>query len=126
MRTLFAVGLGGAIGSMARYAMGSFLGRRAGWDYWLGTMAVNISGAFVLGILIGIFGENVTDDPALRTGLTVGFLGGFTTFSTWMVESVELVGAGRMSEGIVNVVLAVTLGLLAALGGLAIGRALAV
>lgn len=126
MRTLFAVGFGGAIGSMARYAIGSFLGRRAGWEFWMATMAVNISGALVLGILVGLFGEHVTDDPALRTGLTVGLLGGFTTFSTWMVESVELVGEGHVGAGLINVLAAATVGLMAAIGGLAIGRALAV
>lgn len=126
MGTLFAVGLGGAIGSMARYAVGSLLGNQRGWDYWLATMAVNITGAFTLGILVGLFGEHVSDDPALRTGLTVGLLGGYTTFSTWMVESVELVGAGRVGAGIANVLVAVVAGLAAAVGGLAVGRALAV
>lgn len=126
MGTLFAVGLGGAIGSMARYAVGSFLGSQRGWDYWLATMAVNITGAFTLGILVGLFGEHVSDDPALRTGLTVGLLGGYTTFSTWMVESVELVGAGRVGAGVANVLVAVVVGLAAAIGGLAVGRALAV
>jgi CrcB protein len=106
MGTLFAVGLGGAIGSMARYAVGSFLGTQRGWDYWLATMAVNITGAFALGILVGLFGEHVSDDPALRTG--------------------ELVGAGRVGAGIANVLKAVAAGLAAAIGGLAIGRAPAV
>ncbi len=126
MRTLFAVGLGGAVGSMARYAVGSLLGRRAGWEFWMATMAVNISGALALGILVGLFGDHVTDDPALRTGLTVGLLGGYTTFSTWMVESVELVGKGHVGAGLFNVLAAATVGLMAAIGGLAIGRALAV
>ena len=126
MRAIFAVGLGGAIGSMARYALGSLLGRRAGWEFWLATMAINVSGALLLGILVGLFGEHVTDDPGLRTGLTVGLIGGYTTFSTWMVESVDLIGAGKVGAGVANVFVAVALGLLAAVGGLAIGRALAV
>ncbi len=126
MHTLLAVGLGGAIGSMARYAVGSLVGRRIGWEYWIGTMAVNVTGALMLGVLVGVFGDHVTDDPTLRTGLTVGLLGGYTTFSTWMVEAVELVGGGRPFAGVFNVLAAVVLGLLAATGGLAIGRALAV
>ncbi len=126
MRTFFAVGLGGAIGSMARYAVGSFLGRRDGWDYWMATMAVNVTGAIALGILVGFFGEHVTDNTAVRTGLTVGLLGGYTTFSTWMVESIDLVGIGRIGAGVLNVVVAVVAGLIAALVGLAIGRTLAV
>lgn len=79
-----------------------------------------------MGILVGLFGEHVSEDPALRTGLTVGLLGGCTTLSTWMVESVELVGAGRVGAGIANVLKAVAAGLAAAIGGLAIGRAPAV
>lgn len=126
MRTLFAVGLGGAVGSMARYAAGSLLGRRVGWEFWIATMAVNITGALALGILVGFFGERVADDPTLRTGLTVGLLGGYTTFSTWMLESVELIGEGRIAAGTTNLVLAVMLGLAAAVLGLAIGRSLAV
>jgi CrcB protein len=100
MGTLFAVGLGGAIGSMARYAVGQILGTQRGWDYWLATMAVNLTGAFTLGM--------------------------YTTFSTWMVESVELVGAGRVGAGLANVLVAVIAGLAAAIGGLAVGRALSV
>lgn len=126
MRTLLAVGLGGAVGSMARYAVGSVIGRRIGWDYWIATMVVNITGALALGVLVGYFGEHVTDDPTVRTGLTVGLLGGYTTFSTWMLESVELIGEGRIAAGTVNVVLAVLIGLVAAVAGLAIGRTLAV
>ncbi|MDF1595490.1 MAG: CrcB family protein [Acidimicrobiia bacterium] len=126
MRTFFAVGLGGAIGSMARYAVGSLLGRREGWDYWMATMAVNVTGALALGILVGFFGDHVTDNSAVRTGLTVGLLGGYTTFSTWMVESMDLVGTGRIGAGVVNVVVAVVAGLAAAIAGLAIGRTLAV
>ena len=126
VRTLFAVGLGGAIGSMARYGVGSLLGGRAGWAFWLATMIVNLTGALLLGILVGLFGERVAGDPAVRTGLTVGLVGGYTTFSTWMVESAELVGAGRIGAGVANIIVPVTIGLVAAIGGLAIGRALAV
>ena len=126
MRTLLAVGLGGAVGSMARYAVGSLLGRRAGWDYWVATMTVNVTGALALGMLVGYFGEHVTDDPTVRTGLTVGLLGGYTTFSTWMLESVELIGEGRLAAGATNLVVPVLLGLVAAVAGLAIGRTLAV
>ena len=126
MRTLFSVGLGGAIGSMARYALGSVLGRRDGWEYWMATLTVNATGALALGILVGLLGESFTGDPAVRTGLTVGLLGGYTTFSTWMVESVELIGDGRLGSGVANIALSVAIGLAAAVTGLAIGRALAI
>ena len=92
----------------------------------MATMIVNLTGALLLGILVGLFGERVAGDPAVRTGLTVGLVGGYTTFSTWMVESAELVGAGRIGAGVANIIVPVTLGLVAAIGGLAIGRALAV
>lgn len=111
---------------MARYAVGSLLGRRIGWDYWIATMTVNVTGALALGVLVGYFGEHVTDDPTVRTGLTVGLLGGYTTFSTWMLESVELIGEGRLAAGATNLVVPVLLGLAAAVAGLAIGRTLAV
>ena len=62
-------------------------------------------------------------DPAVRTGLTVGVLGGFTTFSTWTVETVEMLGNGELGLALMNVLGAVVLGLLAAVVGLALGRA---
>ena len=61
-------------------------------------------------------------DPAVRAGLTVGVLGGFTTFSTWTVESVELIGSGEFGLAAGNVVAAIVFGFLAAVLGLMLGR----
>jgi len=88
-----------------------------------GTWAVNVLGSFVLGFLAGFLAGNSELDPAVRTGLTVGVLGGFTTFSTWTVETVEMLGNGEYGVATFNLFGAVVIGLVAAGGGLVLGRA---
>ncbi len=108
---------------MARYALGTFLVGRT-WEAWWAIMMVNLSGALLLGIVVGAVGDSFNPHPAIRIGLTVGVLGGYTTLSTLMVESAELAGMGRFTAALLNITVSVVAGLLAAVGGLAIGRAL--
>ncbi|MDH5420852.1 MAG: CrcB family protein, partial [Acidimicrobiia bacterium] len=89
--------------------------------HW-GTFAVNIAGAFTLGVVAAVAANQPDWDVALRTGLTVGVLGGFTTFSTWTVESVELFSRGDMGLGLANLFGSLAVGVLAAAAGLAVGR----
>lgn len=79
----------------------------------------------MLGFLAGYLASNSDLDPSVRTGLTVGVLGGFTTFSTWTVETVEMLGNGEVGLALMNFFGAVVVGLLAAAVGLVVGRAAA-
>jgi fluoride exporter len=116
------VGLGGLAGSIARYAVGVALVALAGPALPWGTLAVNVSGAFVAGLLLGI-GDGRGIGAAARLGLVTGFLGGYTTFSALAVESVLLVKqqGGLVAAG--NVGANLVVGLAAAALGLVVGRA---
>lgn len=123
MKDFLWVGVGGALGSMARYWVGRALADvgRAGLPW--GVMAANVSGAFLLGLIVGAVGERL--DPAVRTGLTVGVLGGYTTFSTWALDSVELMRSGAIAHAGLNIVVSLVVGLAAAAAGLWAGMAVA-
>ena len=119
MKTLLLVALGGGMGSVARYSIGMGM-RNIGSLPW-GTWFVNILGSFLLGFLAGYLVDSEMD-PAVRAGLTVGVLGGFTTFSTWTVETVELFGTGEYGLAVGNLLGAIVVGVAAAGMGLMFGR----
>lgn len=117
--TWLAVALGGAGGSVARYGVGLLLERAPG-AFPLGTLAVNVVGSF----LIGVFSRWLSQpalDPVVRIALTVGFCGGFTTFSTFSAELVAMVQEGRLTRAAGYVMLSVTLAVAATIAGLAFG-----
>lgn len=118
--TWAGVALLGALGSLARFRVGAAVSARYAGDFPHGTLAVNLTGAFALGLLVG---AGVPHRPLFVLG--TGFLGGYTTFSTWMVESERLGEAGELPSVAANLGASMLLGLAgAALGWLA-GRALA-
>ncbi len=118
MVTLSWVAFGGAVGSVARYLVsGGLNGRFHPW----GTVLVNVLGSFLLGVLLGKWGM-AADSPG-RIGITVGLLGGFTTFSAFSLDTVRLWENGQASVALVTVVASVALGLLGAVAGVFIGRA---
>ncbi len=117
MSTVLWVALGGAAGSVARYGLAGALNDSS--HPW-GTVAVNVVGSFVLGLLIGVWGFSELD--ATRTGVTVGLLGGFTTFSTFSLDFVSLWENGRTGEAALMITISVAGGILAAFAGLAMGR----
>lgn len=110
---LMVATIAGSIGALGRYLLSGFVQNRAGETLPVGTAAVNLIGAFALGVVFGI-----DSGAALVTSAAVGFLGGFTTFSTWMVETVRLGIVPRPSmRALLNLTLVATLGVgLAALG----------
>ena len=123
MQVAVAIALGGAFGSVLRYALSSWVTQatRLGGA---GTLAVNLIGAFGLGLLLGLIESRVPSIPRpLSLGLSVGVLGGFTTFSSFMWDVVEHVEAGRWSVAIAMLAATLVLGLIAMVGGLALGRA---
>ncbi len=114
-----AVAFGGAAGSVLRYAVGLALVRTS-VAFPIGTLLVNVLGSF----LIGLFARWLSTpglDPLWRIALTVGFCGGFTTFSTFSAELITLAQEGRVLRAAVYVVLSVSLAVVATLCGLAVG-----
>ena len=113
-----SIGGAGALGALARYLLGRFIAERVGSQFPLGTLLINVSGAFVIGLLFAL-SEHKMIPSALQVVLTTGFLGGYTTCSTMSWEGVQLVrgGSTRLSllyfgGNIMFGLLAVTLGLL--------------
>lgn len=122
MRTLIAVMVAGAFGAAARYGVDGLVSNRISGQFPWGTFAVNISGCLVIGFLSSLLTERFTIDPALRIGLTVGFVGTYTTFSTWVLESTQLAQTGSWMIAILNLAGSVVAGSLAVLAGAALGR----
>ena len=91
--TLLAIALGGAAGAVLRYLLAEGIGRIERFP--LGTLVVNVSGALALGLAATLLLERVQVSEALRLGITVGLLGGYTTFSTIQLEVLQLLDAGR-------------------------------
>ena len=111
------IALGGAAGSLFRYLVGGAVQRMSDSGFPVGTMVVNISGCFIIGVLVRQF-LNMQLSPELRALLIVGFCGGFTTFSTFSAETLGLIEGGEYGRAAGYVVLSVTLCLAATLAGM--------
>jgi CrcB protein len=122
LRNIALVGLGGMVGSIARYVVAAVLAHRLSVGFPYGTFTVNIVGCFLIGLILGILARAGALASDLRLLLVVGFCGGFTTFSSFTYEIIELVEANRVMLAILYVVFSMLLGLLAAVAGLAMTR----
>jgi CrcB protein len=118
--TLIAVAAGGATGSVLRYAVSLWM-LRAGNGFPLGTLAVNVIGSFLIGVLARVF-LSVDQDYVLRLALTTGFCGGFTTFSTFSAETLTLLQEGRAGRAAAYVVITLVLGVAATWLGLLVAK----
>ena len=121
MRTAIAIMVAGALGALARYALQSAVDPRAGGLPW-GTFAVNVSGAFALGLIFTLTTERLSVEPWLRTALTVGFLGAYTTFSTLAFETVRLLDGGEWVAAFLNMTGSAVFGIAAVLAGTWVAR----
>lgn len=118
------IALAGGAGALARYGLEGAVMRNRDTAFPLGTLVVNVSGCFLLGLAFALLTERALIAPAVRTALTVGFLGAFTTFSTFSLESFRLLSDGAVGLALGNVALSVAGGLAAVWAGIVIGRAL--
>lgn len=122
LRNVLLVAAGGMVGSVARYLVAVYFTHRYGPGFPLGTLVVNIVGCFVIGVVLGLVGRIPVMSSEVRLLLATGFCGGFTTFSSFMYEVVELVEAQHAAVAILYVVGSVLLGLVATLSGLLVTR----
>lgn len=102
--------IGGAIGTVSRYALGGFVYRCCGANFPYGTLAVNLSGCFLIGFLAVAAEKKFLLGTDVRTFLMIGFCGAFTTFSTLIFETDNLVRAGEFARAFLNIVLSVVFG----------------
>jgi CrcB protein len=122
MWTYIAIAIGGTLGCWARYAMTNLVQAIYGRDFPYATLSINVLGAFIMGFLFIETLERLTVSPAVRTGVLTGVLGGFTTFSTFEMETLLLAEQGDVPKALLYVFLSVGLGFLAAFGGAYIAR----
>lgn len=112
-----AVAAGGAIGCMGRYGLTQLIQLVWGRNFPIATLTINVLGSFILGFLFFETLERLSMAPTLRVAILTGGLGGFTTFSTFMVESLLLVEDGSPARALLYVTLSVVLGFAAAVAG---------
>jgi CrcB protein len=121
---LIYLSLGGAAGTLSRYWLSGVAQRLAGSAFPYGTFAVNILGCLLFGTVWGFFENRLLPGSEVRLLVLTGFMGAFTTFSTYMFETAELVKFGQMAMALVNVVGQSLAGLALVMLGIALGRLL--
>lgn len=118
------ISVGAILGANARYWIGDWIAQKWGTSFPYGTLIINITGSFLIGLLISLTTERITIDPRWRYMIVVGFLGAYTTFSTYTLESMNLFERGQWQLGLLDVLGSVIIGLVAVGLGLILGRIL--
>ncbi len=124
MQTLLLVATGGALGSLGRHTLTLLVFRMAGAPTPLGTFVVNMLGCLFFGTVWGALEHKIAMGPSLRLFLLSGFMGAFTTFSTFIFESLNLLHTSQWAYVTCNLVGQVILGLLLLAAGMAVGKML--
>ncbi|MGP8214920.1 MAG: fluoride efflux transporter CrcB [Bacteroidia bacterium] len=125
IKAITLIGIGGAIGSISRYLAAQYIQSRfilSGFPY--GTLAVNVLGCLVIGIVYGLSQRFNWLSPEWRIFLTTGFCGGFTTFSTFSIESVNLMEGGEIFYFAINIAASIIIGFAATYSGISIIKSL--
>lgn len=124
MSVAVAVTVGGALGALSRYGLDRLIERRSFAVFPWSTFVINVSGCFVIGVVIAALVDGHHTPAWLRTGLVMGVIGGYTTFSTFAQESLDLFEEGRAALALAYIAGSVFLGIAAVAAGLQLGRAL--
>ena len=122
MQELLAIAAGGALGSVMRYLVSTGVYAVAGRGFPYGTLTVNVAGSLAMGLLFVLLIDRAGADSFWRMALLVGFLGAFTTFSTFSIETLNLMQGGEFTKALVNILFSVTLCIAATWIGMRIGR----
>ena len=121
MKNLLFIAVGGALGTLSRYGISKFVNQATGaWFPW-GTMTVNFIGLFIIGFLFELFDRSILS-PQTRSFAIIGFLGGFTTFSSYGMETINLFRDGETGLGLLNIVLSNVIGLFLVVAGIILAR----
>ena len=120
----FAVAVGSALGGMLRYYLGGSVLSRIAGEFPLATFVINITGSFIIGFFLTLVAERVSLGLHLRLAVSVGFVGAYTTFSTFEYETARLIEERHFMLALLNVVLSVVIGFIAVWGGIIAARQL--
>jgi CrcB protein len=115
------VGVGGFLGAVARYIVATYIGSRYGVRFPYGTFVINMSGCFLIGFIVTLLART-TASQYWRYFIPIGFIGAYTTFSTFEYETLRAVQDGQFTTGLLNVAFSVVVGFVAVWAGAAIGR----
>ncbi len=119
---LLAIGVGGALGALLRYWTSTGVHHLLGRDFPYGTLTVNVLGSLLIGLLSVVMLDRLSVGPEWRAGLLIGLLGAFTTFSTFSLDTLNLIEQGAMFKALLNVTASVVLCLAAVWVGVILGR----
>jgi len=123
IKEIIVIGSGGFLGAISRYLASGWVQNRFNHPFPFGTMMVNVTGSFIIGLLMGII-QNSTVSPLWRLFIGIGFLGAYTTFSTFSYETMMLLRTGSYMEAGLNIILSVVLCLLLVFIGYMAGNAI--
>jgi CrcB protein len=124
MPVFLAVAIGGAVGASSRYGLDRLIERRSFAVFPWSTFTINVSGCFLIGLVIAALVDRQEAPAWVRVGLVVGVLGGYTTFSTFAQESLDLLRADDVALAVLYSLGSLACGVLAVLGGTMLGRTL--
>jgi len=124
MDKFLLISAGAVLGANARYWIGTWAAEKWGAAFPYGTLLINLSGSLLLGVFMALTAERAVIDPRIRLLVATGFLGAYTTFSTFTYESVSLLLKGAVVPGLLNALGSTALGLLAVGAGIWIGKSL--
>jgi fluoride exporter len=123
MRTTLVIAAAGALGAASRHLLESFVNRHWGDAFPWGTFVVNVSGCFALGALVGLFANRLGTPLWVQAAATVGFLGAYTTFSTYVLQIYRSTSTGHLAVAFANAFGSLAAGLVAVYAGILLARA---
>ncbi len=107
MMQLVAIFIGGGLGSLARFGVGKLVSSSAFGNFPIGTLSANLLSCIVLGLALGLYSDKILADPWLRAFVVIGFCGGFSTFSTFSLETQQLLRDGHTMIALLNIAISV-------------------